>query len=534
MKNYRHIITQRFCLLLIWLQTASLSPHLSAGEAQPYRVPRMIETARQEKLQILDLDRAETFRTASRLRELGGVAAQEIAQADLRAANEFRRGEGAPVRVGLARPTGLEGFSLRRGHGFGAALPDGNRAWVMALRSPGATSIRLHFTRFAVGTGSAVVYARTAAGTVMRGPYKGTGPFGRGEFWSESVPGDTVFVEVKGHPDPDVEIGEIMHADRAVAAMAGAFPGVENPCHRDVMCLNSAHPIARDATAQLSFVKSGSGFICTGTLLNDLDTETRVPYMLTAFHCISSQAVADTLEAVYLFQSDGCDGAVPDPDTLPRSLGASLLELNPTDGGNDMCFLRLRGDVPGGVTLAGWTTAAIPNAFVGIHHPNGSFKRGTIFAREDNPFSCPLRPPDQYLYGRITAGMVEGGSSGSAVFNDEGQVLGQLYGRCNVFGDNYTCADRDQFRAIYGRFSVTFPLIDYWLSLGGTLWVNTATPLPPGNGTRSLPYQSLTLAHARAWDGAHIKIVPGRYRENLVLSKQVTLFADGGSAVVGE
>ena len=81
---------------------------------------------------------------------------------------------------------------------------------------------------------------------------------------------------------------------------------------------------ARKAVAHLEFEDGGDFFVCSGGLLNDAQSS-GTPYLLTANHCFSDQATASTLEAFWDFRTASCNGAVPNPNSLPRSNGAALL-----------------------------------------------------------------------------------------------------------------------------------------------------------------------------------------------------------------
>jgi hypothetical protein len=276
------------------------------------------------------------------------------------------------------------------------------------------------------------------------------------------------------------------------------------------------------------------GYVCTGTILNDLDSDTFAPYSLTAFHCLSTQTVVDTLEVVWFWQPDECDGALPDFSLLPRNEGGTLLETNPTDSGNDMTFIRLDGNLPGGIGLAGWTTGGLPDSFVGIHHPGGSSKRAT-FQHENRILDC--RSPSQYHYAEQDRGVLEGGSSGSGIFNDAGQLMGQHYGICCPASHgtncvNSGCGNRDEYNTLYGKFSVTYPLIQRWLEIGGTIHVDGAYA-GVELGTPDQPFNTVGEANDFAWDGARIKIQAGSYPETLTFSKGLAVRATGGTVTIG-
>lgn len=218
----------------------------------------------------------------------------------------------------------------------------------LAIRSPAARAIRLHFTGFNAGAASVLVYTNDAQwGMVSRGPFAGKGPESDGDFWTATVPGDTAYVEIVGDELPQVSISDVFHweVDPDSGECKGGQPG---SCHLNAMCF-PINPVVRDAVGTIRVVTA-----CSGTVLNDLDDETVVPYFLTADHCgITSQSLVDMMEVVWFWQSNSCDDAdLPAFFALPRSVGGTLIV---TTGQSDATFIRLH-SVPAGVGLVGWTT----------------------------------------------------------------------------------------------------------------------------------------------------------------------------------
>lgn len=497
----------------------------------------------------------EAFQDGVNIHTLAEVTAEETAAADQAFEESPCHDLPGPARLGIVRQVEPEPLVFNRGFAATVDPASGEIVWTAAIRSPGAYGLRIHFSTFHVERGSVLVYAQGRDDMVVRGPYTGWGPSGRGDFWTASLPGDTAYVEVVGTADASIEIAEIVHFDHDPAGSGGAGPDREFPCHLDVMCEDDppVSAIARDATGKMNWVCGDFASACTGTVLNDEDPETWVPYFLTAYHCLHTQAEVDTMEVVWLWQQPQCDpndpnypaGTLPDYWTLPRICGGTLLATNPTSGGNDMTFIRLDGELPGGIPLAGWTTNR-PDSAVGIHHPDtgaGSWKRVVFLS--DVGF-CPgcsgCGDPTDYDFYDIDDGIIEPGSSGSGVFNYSGQLAGQLFGSCcpNVFGcDSFGCSTTDQYTAMYGEFETTYPIIDYWLELGGTLHVDhtyLCLDQPPCAycGLPGRPYTNVGGANDCAWDGTRIKIQAGSYPETLTFSKRLTVMAEGGTVVIGE
>ena len=501
------------------------------------------------------------FRLGKDLIDLGPAAPMEIMLADLNARGRNGPKPG-PERVGLVRNfRDRPQPSIDRGDFAFFNLPDGRTLWTLAVNSSGSQGLRLHFTDVDLRGAECIVYGKTAphGGVVARGPFTGKGPDGDegpqsrragigdpdGDFWTAYIPGQCAYIEVitRGGAQPSLTVTEIVHFDKHPGGSPpppGSEDGGTNgsgvlPCHLDAMCNSetAAWAAARDATGQMNFVSGGASLVCSGTLLNDQDPDTAVPYFLTAYHCVNTQAEVNSLEVVWFWQRDSCNGALPDYNTLPRNTGGTLVASNPTSSGNDMSFIRLAGSLPGGISLAGTTTATGITGR-GFHHPGGSWKRATFLSGVGVCPACLCVDSAFYDYYDMDNGLVEGGSSGSGIFNSSGQLAGQLLGRCWVGStDNMDCSNLGDFWAEYGEFEETYPLISYYLAVGGTMHVNWAA-LFDGNGTPFLPFKFVTTAHNAAWSGVHIKIATGSYNEALTLNKNVMLIADGGPVIIGQ
>jgi hypothetical protein len=516
-------------------------PDVALHEAPGEIVPLEMGLAAEPPPAPISLAFADAFQAGRNIHELSPVTAEAIARADQASEERFGHLEPGPQRVGLVRAIEPAALSVDRRHALSRELPDGRTLWTLAIRSPGAYALRVHVTGFDVGAGSMLLYAQAGEHRIVRGPYGGTGPDRNGAFWTPSLPGDTVFIEVAGPEDPRLEIREIGHFDRDPGGYYreggdGTRAPDQLPCHLDAMCYEH-HPgtiIPRQATGRMSFEIDGVMYTCTGTLLNDLDPDTYVPYFLTANHCLPSQDEVDTLSVRWFWQRDSCGGTLPDANTLPVSSGATLLETNPS---NDMTFVRLSGSLPGGIGLAGWSTAYAPVGF-GIHHPAGSWKRLTFLTNVGDCFECGFCGDlFHYDFYDMSAGVVEGGSSGSGVFNYDGQLLGQLKRACCISlscsGAEIDCDNQGGFVAQYGEFESTYPTILRWLEMGGTIHVDGGYS-GQELGTPAEPFDTVVEAYNLAWDGTRIRIAAGSYPESLTFSKQIELLAAGGRVTIGE
>ena len=279
--------------------------------------------------------------------------------------------------------------------------------------------------------------------------------------------------------DPPLRAGtyfvSVLVYDTGVVAKGTVTAAVETDedCHLDVTCYpewsNSAAGVAH-----ITFETNGVSSVCSGTLLNNRQQDL-IPYFLTAAHCVATEEEARSVIAYWFYQTQACNGDLPDSQSVPHTEGANLLS---TLGGGfierrahpdgDMTLLQLKGDLPDGVMFQGWDAnpQLIGAQVTGIHHPWsddwGFFKRisfgqiipDPIFGTSDDVHAVVSYPP-----GR---GYTEGGSSGSAIFSSPGTVVGALSGGESIAGD--ACPTD---LSIYTHFSVFYPHIRQFIDSSG-------------------------------------------------------------------
>jgi lysyl endopeptidase len=367
------------------------------------------------------------------------------------AANQNRK---SPQRIGIKRPLAPIA-SLSSAQGW-ETLADGSRLWVAEVISEGALGMRVHFEDVSgLKHATLLTYAADAPEQV-EGPFDGIYLAERNSFWSPSLFTSRTRIECRvpaGASLPQFAVTEVTHQYilPSMEPIENQLKGTAGNCNIDVTC----HPTwaqTANAVGGMGSVSANGQLFCTGCLLNDQNPAVNTDYFLTADHCIANQSQASSLEIYWFYQTPTCNGTPPNPAAVARTRGGADRLYNASAGtANDACFLRLRQAVPAGVTYAGWSTDA-PAAgatITGIHHPRGDFKR--ISFGQVQASSTP-----NYWELEWSQGTTEPGSSGSPIFNPQGQVIGQLLGGAAAC-DNLAGIDQ------YGRFNVTFPNIRRWL-----------------------------------------------------------------------
>ncbi|MCX8064676.1 MAG: trypsin-like peptidase domain-containing protein [Candidatus Hydrogenedentes bacterium] len=234
-------------------------------------------------------------------------------------------------------------------------------------------------------------------------------------------------------------------------------------CYEDVMCY-SPWDIMSSGVLGLETISHKYIIFCTGSVLSNNDPTTVSNLILTANHCVSDQAKAESLEFIWFYQSDQCKGIVPSISTVPITTGgAQLLATSPLETGTDVTLLQINNPPPDNIFEFGYTNYPISlgTDVVVIHHPGSSYKH-ISFGNTTNGGSpyyggANLQPLKRFHEVKYYQSSTEAGSSGSPlIWASTGLVIGQLWGgtaSCN----NMTEPD------YFGRFDVSYPILEPFL-----------------------------------------------------------------------
>ncbi|OYT70132.1 MAG: hypothetical protein CFK52_11845 [Chloracidobacterium sp. CP2_5A] len=386
----------------------------------------------------------------------------------------------APNQIGANRslaPTWMES-AVRLGATRAKASGRTLVAYAAAVRSPGAAALRLHFESVALPP-DAELYVYGAQDDVVSGPYAGWGPFGSGEFWSDVLAGDTAVVEwlTPGDAPPPFRVAELAHiwdsplpptildggqTKSGVGPEAGA-------CNLDAMC--GPEP-EKDSVARIVFQTGQGASVCTGTVINTRSGDF-APFFLTANHCVSSPAEAQSVQAFWFYRSTACNSGVASGDFFRSPTGATLLQTNAP---SDHTLLEILGTIPRNLFHAGWDTNPGPDgtSVFALHHPDAgtpisspqlSFLRRSLGTVAGQNANCGGSTGLQGGY-RINwnQGVTEPGSSGSGIWRATSQgsfLIGVL--SC---GPAACGVPPSQLFDNYGKFSAFAPSINSFLDGG--------------------------------------------------------------------
>lgn len=423
------------------------------------------------------------------------IALGEVSQAKLASEVPLLTLNGAPRKIGFGRDIAQAASTA----GTAARLDwqtraDGRRAAALSITSSQAMAVRLGVlvrslpetaTLRVYAQGATVAYETSGAeilATLQRNQAAGDTSDAARTYWAPAVDGAeaTLEIELPAGIDPakvEIAVPRLSHlfaapaSDPAASTVNLAKIGEAARCEIDVSC-TSGYTSESNAVAKMNFVEGNATYQCSGTLLNDR-AGSGTPYFLSANHCVSTQAVASTLQTFWFYRSASCNALVLDPAYKTLAGGAVLLYASTN---TDTSFMRLNSLPPAGAVYAGWsvTPPAVSTSVFGLHFPEGdlqkistgrvsSFQNCTPLSDGTESFSCSAgsQSTGNFLDTLFTSGSTESGSSGSPLFQTVGStryVVGQLYGgtaSCrNTGGSN-----------IYGRFDVAYNAsLKQWLA----------------------------------------------------------------------
>ena len=417
----------------------------------------------------------------------------ELAVARLAALDRANRGRDAlrpaPLQIGVGRVAMAEKAGGAGIHLQWRAVPGGQVA-TFAVTSPVAMGLRvgLALQGLPANAEPRIRGSELPLGDIVLVPATEALAAGRdgGLYWTPATDGETQTVEIFAPAGADVaalrvaapELSHLVSNSRRDFRIIEKI-GESGSCNIDTACrvdaLGTGFAVAKDAVAHMLFnlyERDGSTagtYICTGTLLNDTDPSTQVPYFFTADHCFAGDSngippqdrarVAANLVTYWNYEATACGSNVSTTRST-LSGGADLLFHDPD---TDAMLLRLRGTPPSGTTFAGWDASGMPanSDVVAIHHPGGDAKK-VSFGRH-----LPADSDRSSHAAGWLQGTTEGGSSGSGLFVRGGDGRYRLHG--GLYGGYASCAssgDLDHAGNVdwYSRLDVVFPDIEHYLA----------------------------------------------------------------------
>lgn len=323
-------------------------------------------------------------------------------------------------------------------------LPNGDRLWRINIQSPGAQTVNFTFDKFKLVEG-AKLFIYTPNYERVIGAFTQANNKPHGFLTTTLIEGDEATLELYESRSvigqSELHLQRVVHGYRSLD-FKKKYIGDSGNCNNNVVCPegDAWRDQIRSVGILLSQDNLSAGF-CTGALINNACSEEKA-YFLTANHCGADNP---TTVVGFNFESTTCvNNSGPYLDNT-----VSGVSLKASNGGSDFMLLELSSLPPASynVFYSGWDRSSTPpNGQVGIHHPAGDLKKISF----DNEAAVNGNFQGAQCW-RVLAwedGTTEGGSSGSPLYNLDGNIVGQLYGgtaNCSNNVDDY-----------YGRFDVSW------------------------------------------------------------------------------
>jgi len=384
------------------------------------------------------------------------------------AEDEIEEQEGLPFRFGA--PFDVI-YSLKNS-GEWEKLPDGSAIWRLRIISEGAYSINLIYDNFYLPPG-AELFVYSEDREMVTGAFTEINNKKSGLFATAPVKGDDITIEYYEPSDVQGQghftITRIVHAYKDIFGFSSdkAY-GSSGSCNNNVNCPEGADWQTESRAVAMVLLGNGTRW-CSGSMINNVRQD-ETPYFLTANHCLNGE---ENWIIMFRYQSPGCAN-----EDGPTNYTVHGTTLRATNSYSDFALVELSEVPPAtyNISYVGWSNVDVAaSSAVGIHHPSGDIKK--ISFENDPLTSTTYLGTSGESHWRVEDwddGTTEGGSSGSALFDPNHKLVGQLH------GGYASCSS--QTSDWYGKFSDSW---DYGSSASTRLrdWLdpdNTGTTILNG------------------------------------------------------
>ncbi|ASZ10266.1 pre-peptidase C-terminal domain-containing protein [Chitinophaga pendula] len=376
------------------------------------------------------------------------VATKTVAALSLRTIQEedaHNEKQGLPLRIGIIVPTD---YSLQNS-GTWETLANGDRIWRLRIAVQGALATSLYYKGMYLPEGSRL-FVYNPERTQLIGAFTAANNQETGLFATEVIKGSDCIIEyyepVAVSNKGRFTISGVNHVYSSRIpegrAAANARLAASGSCNVNVNCPEGvAWQKQKRSVARIVFRLGSSSYLCSGALVNNARRNCK-PYFLTANHCGSDASEADFNQWIFYFnyESPTCSNPATEPpsNTITGCVQRARAGDNGRVEGSDFQLVEFKQAVPQAynVYYAGWNAnvAASPSG-VSIHHPAGDIKKISTYSTPlvASGYNTPSTPPythwkAAWVQTVTNWSVTEGGSSGSPLFNNQGEVVGQLSG----------------------------------------------------------------------------------------------------------
>ncbi len=379
----------------------------------------------------------------------------EAPQPDWQKTAEEDKGDIGTFRYAV--PTNVNYTTLNSGKW--RTIPDGKNVWQLSLTSSSAVGLAFTLESLNLKEDESIFVYDPTMQTLL-GAFTSKDITASRKLFIGFVKGSEAIIEFstskKINPDASpFTISTVWHAYGPRALSALSF-GSSKSCEININCPQGADwQVQKHGVVMIRVVTTQGVGTCSGALVNNTKRDA-TPYVLSAYHCSDGYTPEYDLWGFFFnFESPTC----ANPTTSPVSGLITGCTLRSGGRDNDFLLLELSSKIASSALpyFCGWTrdTTVLPQKATLIHHPQGDIKkitRGTqpaqIIYISTNWANNVVTPPQSHITCPMSEGILEPGSSGSPIFDENKRIFSQLHG-ANL-DPNDTCKAVD---AIGGRFA---------------------------------------------------------------------------------
>ncbi|MCW5911410.1 MAG: T9SS type A sorting domain-containing protein [Cyclobacteriaceae bacterium] len=449
---------------------------------------------------------------------------------------------------------------------------DSGRVWKLKIECEEAFSISLIFNKLNLTKGTQL-FIYNQDGSMLYGPIT-TGVITKsGKFKSDIIRGDALILELF---EPKKETGKnILHLSKVVYGFRDIFQptafGGSSNCQDDVSC-NANLNVQSNGVAMI--ILANMERLCSGSLLNNT-CQNFTPNILTAFHCIdlgndiddvdpcgdpefgngtlTAQEQNNAEEWIFRFQYRR-----PNCNTGSEPLNFVTFQESTFRAGwfnTDFALVEMEQNPvesapTSGIRYLGWSRSNVaPTSGAFLGHPQGDVMKistyNTNAASNANqivwaicpPFITNTSPANTHWTATINDGALQGGSSGGPLFDQNGDVIGQLHG--GQIGCAPTVTHSGRFDVSWNGGGTPQTRLSDWLDPNNTNAMATNTIVIPtitGPSVIVCSGETFTLNNVPAGATVTWLASPGYFQANSGSGTSATLIpadlAIGGPGVV--
>jgi V8-like Glu-specific endopeptidase len=341
-------------------------------------------------------------------------------------------------------------------------LPDGTKIWQVGIRSKGAYSINVLFTKYHLPEGGKL-FIYNAEHSHILGAFDSRNNSPQAILPVRPVAGDEIIIEYSEPADAEfeaqLEIGEVNHDYRDILKREPSVDDAEiYLCMPDVLCENVNESLIR---ATVLIIINGNT-ACTGTFINNAENDEK-PYLITAVHCMNTIAEfpksqeyyiekAGTVIAFFNYNRPVCGTKMKGSEEMSIAIASPRVVIEK----NDIALLEFQEKPPlyYNAYYVGWNISNLANdpPYINLHHPSAAVKRYGLVNKKLSMATWHMPQFESNAHWKVAGwniGSTYVGSSGSPIFNNNNQLIGTLTGGDSNCAGNNPDGQADLFAAFF-------------------------------------------------------------------------------------